>query len=122
MDRLNLSVKRVNRAHAERALNAMNAHPEQDALIRHEAAKKARHLPFRKLLAQAPEVLTALRPCWFASPLSVSELMPSARQYFDLVLFDEASQVLPEDAVPALLRASAAIVAGDQNQFPPTSD
>jgi len=120
-ERLDLSAQRVRRAHAERALAAMNAHPEQDALIRHEAARRARHLPFRRLLAQAPDVLTALRPCWFASPLSVSELMPAARQYFDLVLFDEASQVLPEDAVPALLRGSAAVVAGDQNQLPPTS-
>ena len=120
-ERLNLSVQRVRRAHAEQALGAMNAHQDQEDLIRHEAAKRARHLPFRKLLAQAPHVLTALRPCWFASPLSVSELMPAARQYFDVVLFDEASQVLPEDAVPALLRASTAVVAGDQNQLPPTT-
>ena len=119
-ERLNLSVQRVRRAHAEQALGAMNAHPDQEALIRREAAR-ARPLPFRKLLAQAPDVLTALRPCWFASPLSVSELMPAARQYFDVVLFDEASQVLPEDAVPALLRASTAVVAGDQNQLPPTT-
>jgi len=103
-------------------MGAMNAHQEQEDLIRHEAAKRARHLPFRKLLAQAPDVLTALRPCWFASPLSGSELMPAARRYFDVVLFDEASQVLPEDdAVPALLRASTAVVAGDQNQLPPTT-
>jgi len=120
-ERLNLSVHRVRRAHAEQALREMNAHPDQEDLVRREAAKKARHLPFRKLLAQAPDVLTALRPCWFASPLSVSELMPAARQYFDVVLFDEASQVLPEDAIPALLRASTAVVAGDQNQLPPTT-
>jgi very-short-patch-repair endonuclease len=120
-ERLNLSVQRVRRAHAEQALGAMNAHPDQEDLIRREAAKKARHFPFRKLLAQAPDVLTALRPCWFASPLSVSELMPAAQRYFDVVLFDEASQVLPEDAVPALLRASTAVVAGDQNQLPPTT-
>jgi hypothetical protein len=120
-ERLNLSVQRVRRAHAEQALGAMNAHQDQEDLVRHEAARRARHLPFRKLLAQAPDVLTALRPCWFASPLSVSELMPAARQYFDVVLFDEASQVLPEDAVPALLRSSTAVVAGDQNQLPPTT-
>ena len=120
-ERLDLSVQRVRRAHAEQALRAMNAHPDQETLLKREAAKRTRHLPFRKLLAQAPDILTALRPCWFASPLSVSELMPAARQYFDIVLFDEASQVLPEDAVPAILRASAAVVAGDQNQLPPTT-
>ena len=62
-ERLNLSVQRVRRSHAEQALGAMNAHPDQEHLIRREAAKRARHLPFRKLLAQAPDVLTALRPC-----------------------------------------------------------
>jgi hypothetical protein len=120
-ERLNLSIQRVRRTHAEQALRAMNDHQDQEELVRHEAAKRARHLPFRTLIGQAPDVLTALRPCWFASPLSVSELMPAARQYFDAVLFDEASQVLPEDAVPALLRGTTAVVAGDQNQLPPTT-
>ncbi len=120
-ERLELAVARVRRAHAERAVAARNAFPEQDALVRREAAKKTRHLPLRKLLAEAPDVLTALRPCWMASPLSVSQLLGADRRYFDVVLFDEASQVLPEDAVPALLRASRAVVAGDRHQLPPTT-
>ena len=56
-----------------------------------------------------------------ASPLSVSHLLPADRELFDVVLFDEASQVLPEDAVPALLRGRHAIVAGDRRQLPPTT-
>ncbi|HZY58998.1 MAG TPA: AAA domain-containing protein [Candidatus Binataceae bacterium] len=119
-ERVQIAALRVRRAHAERALQAMNSFPDQDALVRREAAKKARHLPLRSLVTQAPDVLTALRPCWLASPLSVSELIP-ARHCFDVVLFDEASQVLPEDAVPALLRAGQAVVAGDPNQLPPTT-
>jgi very-short-patch-repair endonuclease len=119
-ERVRLAALRVQRAHAERALQARNAYPDQDALVRREAAKKARHLALRSLVTQAPNVLTALRPCWLASPLSVSELLP-ARNCFDVVLFDEASQVLPEDAIPALLRAEKAIVAGDPNQLPPTT-
>jgi hypothetical protein len=66
-------------------------------------------------------VLTALRPCWLASPLSVSQLLPAHGRSFDAVLFDEASQVLPEDAVATLLRAGRAIVAGDRHQLPPTT-
>ena len=77
-------------------------------------------MPLRSLLTQAPDVLTTLRPCWLASPLAVSELIP-VLHCFDVVLFDEASQVLPEDAVPTLLRAGMAVVAGDPNQLPPTS-
>jgi very-short-patch-repair endonuclease len=120
-DRLALAVARVKRAHAERVIDVMNRFPEQDALVRREAAKRARHLPLRALLAQAPDVLTALFPCWMASPLAVSQLIGTDRRYFDVVLFDEASQVLPEDAVAALLRASHAVVAGDRFQLPPTA-
>lgn len=120
-ERLKISSNRVRRAHAERAIAAMNAYPEQEALVRHEAAKKARHLPLRKLLAEAPDVLTSISPCWMASPLSVSQLLDADRRYFDVVIFDEGSQVLPEDAVPALLRAERAVVAGDKYQLPPTT-
>ncbi len=64
-----IAALRVRRAQAERALQARNSYPDQDALVRREAAKKARHLPLRSLVTQAPDVLTALRPCWLASPL-----------------------------------------------------
>jgi very-short-patch-repair endonuclease len=99
----------------------MNQYPEQEALVRREALKRARHLPLRKLLSKAPDVLTTLRPCWMASPLSVSQLLDANRRYFDVVIFDEASQVLPEDAVPAILRAERVVVAGDKYQLPPTT-
>ncbi|MEW6270796.1 MAG: AAA domain-containing protein [Thermodesulfobacteriota bacterium] len=118
--RLEISAARVRRAHAERAVEAMNAFPSQSQLVRSEASKKKRHMPLRKLVEQAPDVLTALRPCWMVSPLSVAELLPASR-HFDLVLFDEASQVLPEDAVCALMRGRRTIVAGDQRQLPPTT-
>lgn len=119
-ERLKLAAARVRRAHAERVVGVMNANPEQAALVRREAEKKTRHVPLRTLLAQAPDVLTALFPCWMASPLSISQLTGTDRQYFDVVIFDEASQVTPEDAVTALLRAKQVVVAGDKHQLPPT--
>jgi hypothetical protein len=120
-ERLKVAVARVRRAHAEGAIATMNAYPNQDALIRREAQKKARHLPLRRLLAEAPDVLTALAPCWMASPLSVGQLLDGDHRYFEVVIFDEASQVLPEDAVSSLLRAQRAVVAGDSRQLPPTT-
>ena len=60
-------------------------------------------------------------PCWMASPLSVSQLLDGSKQYFDYVIFDEASQVLPEDAVAAILRGKKVVVAGDSKQLPPTT-
>lgn len=119
--RLRVAAARVRRAHAERAIAAMNTYPEQDAIVRREAEKRSRHLPLRRLLAQAPDVLTTLCPCWMASPLTVAQLLDAGRRYFDVVVFDEASQVLPEDAASSLLRGKHAVVAGDSRQLPPTT-
>ena len=120
-ERLAVAVARVRRAHAQRAIDLRNKHADQNALVAREAQKKARHIPLRQLVAQAPDVLLALRPCWMASPLSVSQLIPGNKTYFDVVIFDEASQVLPEDAVTSLLRGARAVVAGDRRQLPPTT-
>ena len=81
--RLELSRARVRRAWAQRAVEVMNAFPEQTSLVRAEAAKKTRHLPLRRLFARAPDVLTALTPCLMASPLSVSQLLDGSKTYFD---------------------------------------
>jgi hypothetical protein len=118
--RLQLAADRVRRAHAERTIQAMNQFPEQETLIRGEAAKSRRHKPLRQTFAQATDVLTAVCPCWMASPLSVCQLI-AATGTFDYVIFDEASQVLPEDAIPAILRGKHVIVAGDNKQLPPTA-
>lgn len=119
--RIRLAAQRVRRLHAERAIAAMNAHPEQTDLVRREVAKRSRHIPLRDLLTRSPDVLTRIAPCWVASPLSVSQLIDGSRRHFDLVIFDEASQVLQEEAIPALYRAEQVVVAGDRHQLPPTT-
>jgi hypothetical protein len=118
--RMQLAAHRVRRLHAQSVIAAMNAHPTEDQLVRREASKKARHKPLRQLLEEAPHVLTRLAPCWVASPLSVSQLLAASNNHFDLVVFDEGSQIPPEDAVPALYRARQVVAAGDQHQMPPT--
>ncbi|MHB8392473.1 MAG: DEAD/DEAH box helicase, partial [Acidobacteriaceae bacterium] len=120
-DRLKYSVDRVLRAHAERAVATMNEHQDQEELVRREANKQRGGLSFRDLASRASDVLLALRPCWLASPLSVSEMLPRVSGMFDVVLFDEASQILPTDALPALARANHAIIGGDPNQLPPST-
>jgi very-short-patch-repair endonuclease len=120
-ERLAIAADRVRRSHGLNVIAAMNAHPDQQQLIKAEASKSRKHLPLRKVFAQAADVLTAVCPCWMASPLSVSQLLDGGKQYFDFVIFDEASQVLPEDAVPAMLRGKGLVVAGDNKQLPPTT-
>jgi len=120
-ERLKIAAARVRREHAEHAIRKMNLSPVQTQLIRTETAKRSRHLPFRKLVGLAPDVMTAVVPCWMSSPLNIGQLLPAKRRYFDVVVFDEASQVLPEDAVYPILRGHRLVVAGDRHQLPPTA-
>ena len=119
-ERIRVAAARVRRTYAERAIAAMNEHKTEEYVIRSEAEKKRRHRPLRALFAEARHVLTAVCPCWMTSPLSVSQLLDTTR-CFDFVIFDEASQVLPEDAIPAVIRGSHLVVAGDRWQLPPTT-
>jgi very-short-patch-repair endonuclease len=119
-ERIRIAAARVRRAYAERAIAAMNQHKAEEYVIRSEAEKKRRHRSLRALFAEARHVLTAVCPCWMASPLSVSQLLDTS-PCFDFVIFDEASQVLPEDAIPAVMRGSHLVVAGDSWQLPPTT-
>jgi len=119
-DRIQMAANRVRRAHAEHVRDARNAHNDQDILVRQEIEKKRGHLSMRKLVSHTGHILTAICPCWMASPLTVSQFIPADKRYFDVVVFDEASQVVPEDAIAALLRGSTVVVAGDKHQLPPT--
>ena len=112
---------RVRRLAAEAIIATMNAHPEETTLIKRQAALRRRHLSVRQLFAQAPHVLSKLRPCWTMSPILVSEMIPAERRLFDVVVFDEASQIPPAEAIGSLARAPQAVVAGDSRQLPPTA-
>ncbi|MGI5291295.1 AAA domain-containing protein [Nonomuraea polychroma] len=111
---------RVRRAWAVRLREAEDRHPLQARVIRKQAALRRGHLPLRRLLDQTGDVLFALKPCWAMSPLIVSQVLPATR-LFDVVIFDEASQIVPADAVPSIMRAHQIVVAGDDRQLPPTN-
>ena len=89
-------------------------------LIQRQANLKTRHKPIRTVLSEAAEVAQELKPCFMMSPLAVSQYLPAGMR-FDVVIFDEASQVLPSDAVNCIYRGNQLIVAGDVKQLPPTS-
>jgi very-short-patch-repair endonuclease len=112
--------RRVRHAWAERAREAEEQHPLQARVIRKQAALRRGHLPLRRLLDQTSDVLFALKPCWAMSPLMVSQVLPATR-LFDVVIFDEASQIVPADAIPAIMRGHQIVVAGDDRQLPPTN-
>ncbi|UOQ54236.1 DUF3320 domain-containing protein [Hymenobacter cellulosivorans] len=93
----------------------------QMLLLRNEFAKKTRHLPLRKLMQQAGRAIQAIKPVFMMSPLSVAGYLPPGAVEFDLVVFDEASQVKPVDALGAIARGRQLVVVGDSKQLPPTS-
>ncbi|MGH7139990.1 MAG: AAA domain-containing protein, partial [Pirellulales bacterium] len=89
--------------------------------LEHEFAKSIRFKSIRDLVAgPSGQVIRDLKPVWLMSPLSVSDTLPLDEQLFDVVIFDEASQIAVEEAVPAIFRARQAIVVGDEMQLPPT--
>ncbi len=89
--------------------------------LEHEFGKQMRYRPIRDLVAdESGDVVKDLKPIWLMSPLSVSDTLPLAGDLFDVAIFDEASQITLEEAVPTLFRAPQTIVVGDQMQLPPT--
>lgn len=89
-------------------------------ILKREIEKKSHRKTLRRLFAEIPNLITGLKPCFMMSPLSVSVFLESESYNFDLVIFDEASQVHTEDAVGAIMRGKQVIIVGDDKQLPPT--
>ncbi len=119
------------RLSSNRVIEAANSRKPQDILIQadnsevttllKEAVKKRRLIPIRNLLQRIPNLLSRLKPCLLMSPMSVSQFLPPELMKFDVILFDEASQIVPEDAIGTIYRGKTIAVAGDNKQLPPTS-
>lgn len=90
-------------------------------ILKHELQKQRRHKPVRQLAQEMGSDFAALAPCMLMSPLSIAQFLPTDHELFDLVIFDEASQVAPWDAIGAIARGKQVVIAGDQRQMPPTS-
>ena len=101
--------------------NSINGARDEIAILKRELNKQRRLMPLRKLFMAIPNLITSLRPCFMMSPLSVSVFLEAQSYDFDLVIFDEASQVHTEDAIGAIMRGKQVIIVGDTKQLPPTS-
>lgn len=94
---------------------------DEMSILLHELNKKRKIMPLRKLFRTIPNLLLKLKPCLMMSPLSVSYFLEAETYRFDMVIFDEASQIFPQDAIGAIFRAKQVIIAGDSKQMPPTN-
>ena len=90
------------------------------AVLLREGEKKRKQKGIRALLSEIGELAQTLKPCFLMSPLSVSTYLGADMQ-FDVVIFDEASQIFPQDAVGAIYRGKQLIVVGDSKQMPPSN-
>ena len=90
-------------------------------ILQRQLLRQRGHKPIRKLLEEIRGILFDLKPCFLMSPLSVAQFLPAASSIFDVIIFDEASQIPMEDAVGAIARGKQLIVAGDPQQLPPTT-
>lgn len=89
--------------------------------LRREMQRQRGHMPVRQLVRGLPTLLPKLKPCLLMSPLSVAQYLDAGHAQFDLVVFDEASQIPVWDAVGAIARGKQLTVVGDPKQLPPTN-
>lgn len=118
--RIELARLEVLQAH-HRNLPQGNAGIGPLGVLNGEFAKKKNHMAIRKLMEKAAPAIQAIKPVFMMSPLSVAQYVPPGLVDFDLLLIDEASQVMPVDALGAMARARQVVVVGDTRQLPPTN-
>ena len=102
-------------------IDSFSSSMDEIGILKREIKKQRRRMPIRKLFKSIPNLIITLKPCLMMSPLSVSLFLESDFYQFDIVIFDEASQVKTEDAIGAISRGKQVIIAGDSKQLPPTN-
>ncbi|MCW3070516.1 MAG: hypothetical protein JWO44_406 [Bacteroidetes bacterium] len=91
-------------------------------ILDNEFGKSMRYKSIREMAtSESGQIIRELKPVWLMSPLSVSDTLPLRTDYFDVVIFDEASQITLEEGVPPVYRASQIIIVGDEMQMPPSN-
>ena len=112
---------RASRRDIPQKLNAKRegAPDDQRLELESEANKPRKQSSVKELLKKMTSLIQKLKPCFMMSPLSISTYFKDTAIEFDVVIFDEASQVLPEDALCAIFRGKQVIIVGDSKQMPP---
>lgn len=90
-------------------------------LLRHQMELQRPSRSIREMIAAMPETFGKLAPCLLMSPLSIAQYLPADQAPFDVVIFDEASQITTWDAIGSIARGRQTIIVGDPRQLPPTN-
>jgi len=121
LDNIELSNMAISQLDAEQRRFKKN-YNEGRKILENEFSKSMRYKSIRELTAkESGLVLKDLKPIWLMSPLSVSDSLPVDTSFFDIIIFDEASQITLEEGIPALYRAPQTVIVGDDKQMPPSN-
>lgn len=121
LQHVELSNTAVSQLNTEQRVFKKN-YTEGRKILENEFGKSMRYKSIRELSTrESGLVLKDLKPVWLMSPLSVSDSLPLDSSYFDVVIFDEASQITLEEGIPSLYRSQQTIIVGDDKQMPPTN-
>lgn len=112
---LNRLLERARVANENKEWNA------QSVILHKALSNNGRGITIRHLFEQIPDILTHFCPCMLMSPMSVAQFLEVRKDMFDLVIFDEASQIPTNEAVGAISRGQAVVIVGDTRQMPPTT-
>jgi very-short-patch-repair endonuclease len=122
LEKESMEINRLRTLHSQiESLDQSIVPCEAERVLRREATKKMRHLPIRSLVQDYASHIQLMKPCWMVSPLALSSYLEYGKVNFDVVIFDEASQMKIENALGAIARSKQVVVIGDEHQLPPTS-
>ncbi|MBD2614334.1 DUF4011 domain-containing protein [Nostoc punctiforme FACHB-252] len=118
-----VAINRLKQLHTQRCQDCLKQPEAQEQVsnLKGEIKKKSRQQNIRQFIKKNAQIVTTIKPCWLMSPLGVCQYVDADAVEFDVVIFDEASQVRTENAVSSIMRAKQLIVVGDSKQLPPTA-
>ena len=114
------NIEQIKKQYNQNLAKAKTEYSNQALKIKTVANRRRRQANFRKILEEAEDIMLRVKPCWVMSPLVASQVLPR-KELFDIVIFDEASQIQTSSAVTAIARGEKLVVAGDSKQLPPTN-
>ena len=102
-------------------INDKSPASSEHGILNRAVKNKCRGKSVRQLFDETQHILTKLFPIFLMSPISCAQYLSPDMPKFDIVIFDEASQMPTSEAIGAIARGKSLVVVGDSKQMPPTA-
>lgn len=120
-DQINSAKTRLLSLLCDNSLRAKEQYSKETTELKRQGKLQRMKKSLRQIIKSIPDLFLALKPCIMMSPTTVAQLLDPETFHFDVIIFDEASQLTTEDCIGSIIRGERLIVAGDTKQLPPTS-